>query len=94
MAEYIYEANIYKDTTGVIGVDVTQNTADKTDFETNHKSGCLQVDAITILQTSYRLDKTYTQFDALITGDITWADVKFIDDGKTYKLYLITNAAL
>jgi len=33
-----YECVIYIDTTGLHGIDETQNTADKTDFETNYKS--------------------------------------------------------
>jgi len=78
----------------VLGLDTTQNALDKTDFETNHKSTAIKVDALTILETTFRIDKTYTQFDALITGDYTWADVKFIDDGQKYTMYIISSSPL
>lgn len=94
MAEYAYKAIIYKNTDGVVGVDTVQNTADKTDFETNRKSTAVVVDSIVILQITFLIDKTYTQFKALITGDYTWADVRYIDDGQKYQIYLITNQPL
>ena len=94
---YLYKTMIFKDTSKVIGLtaaEVTQNGADKSDFETNFKATAVPVDQIAIAETTFEIVKTYTQFKALIDGVlITWADVKYLGNG-TYVLNLATENPL
>ena len=90
MANYIYKTSIYHDTTGVIGVPGS-NTADLADFVANHMGTCLPVTNVQVAETSFELDKTYTQFDALVDTPYSWSDVKCITTEKAHQLYLITS---
>lgn len=88
MVQYIYNANI----------DFQDNT-DKTDFETNYKAIAKEFSYMTINDTVFALELTYTNFKALIDGiTITWADVRYIinitDNLLRYELYLVTNNPL
>lgn len=87
---YLYNTTIYKDTTNVLGLDVTQNNLDKADFETNYKSSVYLISKISILETTVEIDKTYTQFKALIVNPILWSDVKMVEETNHYDLYLLS----
>lgn len=91
---YLYKATIYTSTDNVYGIDVTQNNADKTDFENNYKASTYAITDITVTENSLLTIKTYTQFKALITGGIIWADVKRMDEGNHYDLYLLSENPL
>jgi len=92
--DYLYITAIYRDTSNLIGFDIVQNDLDKTDFQTNYKSSCNEVTEISFAETTARIEKTYTQFKALITGDLVWSDVKLSIMNKKYELYLITQSPL
>lgn len=88
MVQYIYRANI----------DFQDNT-DKADFETNYKTIAKEFSSITISDTVFTLELTYTNFKALIDGiNIIWADVRYIikmiNGLKRYELHFITNNSL
>lgn len=89
---YLYKHTIYKITDNVIGLNVTENNTNKTDFETTHKSATDKVTQIDLFETTYIVLKTYTDFEALITGEVTWADVKLIEDSDKYELNLISGS--
>lgn len=88
MVQYIYKANID-----------FQDNADKTDFETNYKTTAKEFSSITVSDTVFTLELTYTNFKALIDGiNITWADVRYIikttNNILRYELHFITNNPL
>jgi len=91
---YLYTTMIYTDINGLIGFDITQNNLDKTDFETNYKSSCVGISGLALAETTVRIDKTYAQFKALITGAIVWGDIKLSTMAKRYELYLVTTSPL
>jgi hypothetical protein len=91
---YIYKSTIFKTTDNVYGINVTQNNADKADFEANFKASAVPVDQIDIAETAFIVIKTYTDFKALINGTtILWSDVKYLEDG-VYELNLISETEL
>lgn len=95
MANYLYRHKIMTDLTNCYGFDATQEAADKTDFETNHKSSCYEVDALELLDTAFVVDKTFDEFDALIDGtNIVWGDVKYETSPNSYSLYLLSENPL
>jgi hypothetical protein len=93
MAEYVYKTNLYYETDDVAGVPAS-NTADVSDFESNHQSSVVNVDEITFAETSFLMTKSYEDFDDLITTPYDWGDVKCVTDHNSYKLYLITGSPL
>jgi hypothetical protein len=95
MAEYLYHAYVYYDTSNVIGANNSQEATNTTDFETNYKSQATEVEDISPGATMFDIVKTYTEFKALISSPITWADVKYADeDDRVYDLYLLTSEPL
>jgi len=91
---YLYKSIIYHNTDSVTGIDTTQNALDVSDFETNNKDDAVPVESVTISETTFILDRSYTDFDALIADGITWGNVKYVDDGLRYIMYLISNNPL
>jgi len=85
---YLHRTTIYKNISNVIGAPV-DNDVNKTDFETNHKSSVVPISAIELFETTFLVDKTYAGFEALLTGDISWTDVKMIDNEDEYILNLL-----
>lgn len=95
MASYLHKVEIFKLTESVIGIDVTQNDADKADFETNYKASAKKIDSLIIAETTFEVEKTYSQLKALIDGTtITWADIKYVETDGGYKLYLLRDTLL
>lgn len=95
MANYLHKSALFKVTDNVASIDIAQNNADKTDFETNFKSQAKQVDSLIIAETTFEVNKTYAQFKAIIDGvTITWADVKYTETEGGYRLYLLRDTLL
>lgn len=95
MALYIYDCQILKDPTDTVGFDLTAEAANKLDYETNYKSQTVKVDNLIVSETSFEIDKTWSQFKGLIDGvNLTWGDVRQGIVGKFYELHLITNEPL
>lgn len=92
--EYIYLTSIFFDTEKVLGINPTTEQANTTDFETNYKNSTFKIDGLQISETAVLINKTYTEFKALITGDITWSLVKCLTKDKNYELYIITDNQL
>ena len=91
MAQYLYHTYIYKDLTNVYGANNSQETTNKTDFETNYKSQCVEVTDIVPGETMYDIVETYPDFKAKVTGDYSWSDVRYAEEGQTYDIYLLTS---
>ena len=92
---YIYTTTIIKDTTNTIGYNPTAESAAKSDYETNFRSLTVKVNDLVVAETSFEIDKTYTDFKALIDGTtIKWSDVKEMNGGNIYELHLITESPL
>jgi hypothetical protein len=88
MAGYLYRTIIYKDTTNVFGIDVAQNNTDKADFENNRKALAMKVSSVELAETTFVTIDSYVTLSARIVSPITWADVKYTEDGR-YDLYLL-----
>ena len=93
MADYIYKAHLYTDTSDVSGVP-TNNTADLAEFNANHASDVIMIDEIVVAQTSFEIDKDYQDFDALVTTPYDWTDVKCSTDHNSHHLYLVSTSPL
>lgn len=87
---YIYDTILYKSTTNVVNAPAS-NATDLSDFTTNFLNQVLKVDVLMVQENSAEIDKTYTQFKALIVAPLTWADVKCLEGENTYELHLITD---
>jgi archaellum component FlaF (FlaF/FlaG flagellin family) len=94
MADYSYKTIIYKDTTSVVGLNVTQNNAALASYESTHQADTVKVDGMVAGQLTYQVDKTPVEFNGLIVTPHTWADVREISKPDRYELYLITSTPL
>jgi hypothetical protein len=94
MAEFLYHAYIYHNTSNVLGVNASQEATNTTDFETNYKSQAVEVSDIIPGTTTFDIVKSYTDFKTLITSPITWGDVRYANEDKVYDLYLLTSSPL
>ena len=92
---YLYKTTIYYDTTNTVGLPST-NAVDLADFETASKQDeALEVSEITLSETTFVIEKSYEDFDALVDGTaIVWSDVKYIKDLKQYCISLLSNTQL
>ena len=94
MADYLYNTVLYTDKTGVADVPA-DNDANLADFNTNHSADVPVVDDVTIATTTFIFDKTYSDFEAIISDPIEWTDVKCYDTGgNRHILYIISNTEL
>lgn len=94
MANYIYKTILYTDTSGVVGLDTTQNAADLSDFQTNHQASTIDIDSLSVAETAFLIDKSYTDFDSLVVGDYDWTDVREVARLNQIELYLVTSSPL
>ena len=92
---YLYKTIIYPDASKISNLDVTAESANFTDFTTNYQSTAYKVGDLELLSDTFLINKTYSEFKALIDGTtITWADVKWEDGGWFYDIYLLTDTQL
>ena len=85
----LYTLTLFKSITNVIGAPA-DNDVNTTDFVANDKPLATKVDGVTLLTTTFLINKTYSQFEALLVSPITWADVKYTEDERKYTCYLLT----
>lgn len=90
MASYIYKTILYTNTSDVVGLDETQNNADLSDYQTNHQSDTVKIDSLALAETSFLIDKTFADFDSLITGVFDWTDVRHLAIQNQIELYLLS----
>ena len=90
---YLYKTVTYHDTTNVATVPV-DNTTDNSDFVANHKTTAIPVDNIIVSETTFETELSYTDFSALVVGDITWDEVKYITGLRSYQLFLVSTLPL
>lgn len=90
MANIIYRTTIYKDTTDVVGIDIGQNNADKTDFETNYKSQAVTITDVAIGEDDIISDLSFTAFKTKVTS---WTNVQYVENTKKYVIYLFIGFA-
>ena len=93
MADYLYYTALYTDTDGVSGVP-EDNATNLADFEDNHAGDVPHVDDVTVATTTFIFDKSYSDFEDLISDPITWGDVKCYDINNRHLLYIISNTEL
>ena len=92
---YLYRKTIHKDTSEILGVNESQNASDKSDFEATYKSQATPISELVLMETTFRVDRTWAQFKALIDGTIrVWADVKYIEGDNEYTINLMTENLL
>jgi len=85
MSNYLYQTIISR----------TQSSSDKSDYETNHKSDIIEISQIKLLETTFILEESYSDFSAKIDGiDIKWSDVTVITSNDKYWLFLLSDTAL
>ena len=87
---YLYKALVYK-TPQVLGLTDNSHAADITDFEDNHKSDATLVTTVTIAETTFEIDKSYTDFKALVSA---WSGVEYTEDNAKYTFNLLSDTAL
>ena len=87
MANYLYRTILYKNPSTVIDVD-SNNDTNLADFVNNRKASAVKISEIQIAETTFVTDDTYTAFSARVAAPLTWADVKYKEDGN-YILYLL-----
>jgi len=88
----LYKHILRKNPVGMIGLsaaEITVHQDAKTDYETTYKAQSVLVSGVTLADTAFEQDKTYTQFKKLIVAPILWSDVKYMDGTETYILYLL-----
>jgi len=90
---YLYKTKIFHDDSKVVGLP-SWNDAAVTDFEANHKSSVLDVNALELQDTTFVLDYTYNEFSDAVENNTTWGSVKCHNDGASYTLYLLTTNPL
>ena len=99
MADYLLQATVFQDLEDQIilpeGMTWTQANADRTDFETNHKSQAVEINDILINSTTFEQFKNYQDLKAKIDGvTVNWTDVRYVTTSIGYTLYLLTASLL
>lgn len=94
MAQYRYSTILYTDTANVVGLDVTQNNSDLSDYTTNYQVSTVKVDGVTIASTTFDIGLSYTNFKTKIASPITWADVREITYPDRYELVLVSSVPI
>ena len=87
---YHYKCTIFKNPQ-VLGLPNGTHAPDITDFETNFKGQGTQISDIILAETTYVTDLSYRGFKGKIDGvNVTWANVKYINDSAKYILNLLS----
>lgn len=84
----IYKSTIFKDTSDVLALDVTQNNIDKTDFETNFKSLANTLTDFIFGENNVFVQLSFTDFKTKV---ISWNDVSYSEKNKKYDIFLPIN---
>lgn len=94
MPNYLYKTTLFKTTDDVIGFSPT-NDSDTQDFENNFKVQAQPVNDLMLAETTYEIEKSYSDFKALLAQLIkTWSDVTYKETNKKYELNLLVNSAV
>ena len=90
MANYLYKTVLYTDASNVADLSAS-NATDLSEYTTNHQSSTVKIDNIELADTTFEVEKTYSNFDSMITDGIDWTDVKELTKDNRYELYLVTS---
>jgi hypothetical protein len=90
---YLYKAITYHTTTNVASVPVN-NTTDNADFVNNYKASAIKVDSLELAETTFVTELSYTDFKAEVAQHTSWSNVKYVQNDKSYTLYLISSSSL
>lgn len=90
---YLYKSVLYHDTSAVVSIPAS-NATDTTDFVNNYKATAVKVDSIAVQETTFVTELTYTAFKAEVAQHTVWSSVKYVQDAKSYTLYLISDSSL
>jgi len=93
MPNYLYSVDLASSSAKASGFPESNGT-DVSDFETNHKSSAVAVTRVLLTDTTIVTEKTYTDFESLITGDIDWGDVVYTSRHGIYGLCLLSGSPL
>jgi len=92
MINSFYKTVIYTNTANVIGVNITQNTIDKIDFETNYKSTAIGITDATFFDTSLSSVLDFTVFKTKVSN---WDDVRYlVRDNNRYEIFTLQNTPI
>lgn len=94
MAQYNYRSILYTDTSNVAGLNITQNNNDLADYVNNYQASDVKASSITIAETTFNIDLSYTAFKALIATPFSWSDVKEIVLPGRYELHLLSSSPI
>lgn len=89
---YLYQARLIRD--NETRPNETVMTTEVADFENNYQSSASSIGDIHIDQTIFIVEMSWDNFKNLISTPITWGDVKYIDRGDDYMLYLVSEDEL
>jgi len=92
-SNYLYKTVLYTNTDGVIGVPAS-NSTDLTDYENNRQADTIKVDNYDLAETTFTIDKSYSDFSNLISTPFDWTDVREVTGINRYELLLITTSPL
>ena len=87
MANYLYKAILYKNSSEVIDVDANNDT-NLADFQNNHKAAALKIEDVALAETTFIISESYASFSARIVSPLDWSDIKYKENHKI-ELYLL-----
>jgi hypothetical protein len=91
MAKYLYQTTLFTNTNNVYGLNVSQNTEDLADYVNTHRTSTEKISDVVIAETTFTTQLTYAEFESAVAIPLTWADVKEVNSGDHYDLYLLTD---
>jgi hypothetical protein len=91
MIDSYYRTTIYKDTTNVVGLNISQNNSYKTDFETNYKNLTVIITEADFLDTSLNILLNFNQFKLIVTS---WSNVRCLEREDRYEIFTLQESEL
>ncbi len=68
--------------------DSEQGVLDRADFEENHKPAALRAESVSPGAAKSEIVVNYAAFHVLITGNVTWADVRYVENYSSYSIFI------
>lgn len=91
MKDTLFKTTIFRDTSLVLGADNSQHALDIIDFENNYQLLANSIDILTVNDTTFIIELSYSDFLTKIITPLTWSHVKYITKHDRYELYVLTN---
>ena len=88
---YLYRTILYKQP-AALGLPNNSHAADIADFEASYKAQATRVNEMVLAETTFVVDLSYSAFKEKVDGiTVTWADIKYTEDGAKYWLNVLTS---